>query len=145
MVGMKTLLLCTVLAAAGATASFAAVEDEVKAAEAQWAAAAKSADAGKLQSLLSNDLVYTHSSGIIDDKTSYLAKLTSNRQKYEGIEHTNMKVRVYNGDAAVVTARVRMHGTNQSGPFDDQLLMTHVWVKVNGAWRLAAHQTTKVQ
>ncbi len=142
---MKTLLLCTALAVAGAAAALAAVEDEVKAAEMQWAAAAKSADAAKLRTLLSNDLVYTHSSGVIDDKSSYLAKLTSSRQKYDGIEHTNMKVKVYNGDAAVVTARVRMHGTNQSGPFDDQLLMTHVWVKVNGSWQLAAHQTTKVQ
>jgi hypothetical protein len=38
-----------------------------------------------------------------------------------------------------------MHGTNQNGPFDDQLLMIHVWVKVNGSWQLAAHQTTKLQ
>jgi hypothetical protein len=56
-----------------------------------------------------------------------------------------LRVKVYCGDTAVLTARMRMHGTNPSGPFDDQILMIHVWVKSNGAWQLAVHQTTKLQ
>ena len=86
-----------------------------------------------------------HVLGIIDDKATYIEKLKSKRQKYDGIIHSNVRVKVFGGDTAVLTARMRMHGTNQSGPFDDQLLLIHVWVKVNGAWQLAAHQTTKLQ
>jgi ketosteroid isomerase-like protein len=52
---------------------------------------------------------------------------------------------VFGGDTAILTARMRMHGTNQSGAFDDQLLLIHVWVKLNGSWQLAPHQTTKLQ
>jgi ketosteroid isomerase-like protein len=143
--GMKSLLLCAILAVAGPAAAPAAIDDEVRNADTQWAAAAKAGDTARLDKLLSNDLIYTHATGIIDDKAAYLEKLKSKRQKYDGIDHSNVRVKVFGGDTAVLTARMRMHGTNQSGPFDDQVLMIHVWVKVNGAWQLAAHQTTKLQ
>jgi hypothetical protein len=39
---------------------------------------------------------------------------------------------------------VRMTGKNDSGPFNDHLMMIHFWVKQGGAWKLAAHQTTKI-
>jgi ketosteroid isomerase-like protein len=94
---------------------------------------------------LPNDLIYTHATGIIDDKAAYIEKLKSKRQKYDGIIHSNVRVKVFGGDTAILTARMRMHGTNQSGAFDDQLLLIHVWVKLNGSWQLAAHQTTKLQ
>lgn len=142
---MKSLLLCTMLVLAAAASAFAAVEDEIKDADMQWAAAAKAGDAAKLEKLLSSDLIYTHATGIIDDKATYIEKLKSKRQKYDGIVHSNVRVKVFGGDTAVLTARMRMHGTNQAGPFDDQLLLIHVWVKANGAWKLAAHQTTKLQ
>ncbi len=142
---MKTLLLWTALALLGAGSALGAIEDEVKDADVQWAAAAKTADAAKLERLLSNDLIYTHATGIIDDKATYIEKLKSKKQKYDGIVHSNVRVKVFGGDTAILTARMRMHGTNQAGAFDDQLLLIHVWVKSNGAWQLVAHQTTKLQ
>jgi len=145
MIEIRSLFLSAILAIAFSAGAPAAVEDEIKDADMQWAAAAKAGDAAKLDRLLSNDLVYTHSTGIIDDKASYIAKLKSKRQKYDGITHSNVRVKVFGGDAAVLTARMHMYGTNQSGAFDDQLLLIHVWVKTNGVWQLAAHQTTKLQ
>ncbi|MEP7365875.1 MAG: nuclear transport factor 2 family protein [Acidobacteriota bacterium] len=142
---MKLHLVRALLVLAFAGVSLAAVEDEIKTAEQQWAAAAKSGDAAQLNRLLSNDIVYTHATGIIDNKTSYIEKVKSKRQKYDGIVPSNVHIKVFDGHTAVLTARMRMHGTNAAGPFDDQVLMTHVWVKTNGAWQLVAHQTTKVQ
>jgi ketosteroid isomerase-like protein len=141
--GMTTLLLSLLLASTFAAA--AGVEDEIRAADQEWAAAIKSTDTARLDRLLSGDLVYLHATGVIDDKASYIAKIKSGRQKYDGVTHSNVKIKVFGGDTAVLTARMRMHGTNANGPFDDQVLMTHVWVKTNGAWQLVAHQTTKVQ
>jgi len=126
-------------------AMLAAVEDEIKSVDQAWAEAAKTADAAQLNRLLSNDLVYTHATGVIDDKSSYIEKVKSKRQKYDGIVHSNVRVKVFGGHTAVLTARMRMHGTNPAGAFDDQVLMTHVWVKSNGSWQLVAHQTTKLQ
>jgi ketosteroid isomerase-like protein len=140
---MKLLMLFALLAVACAAAG---VEDEVQAVEREWAAAIQSAaGAAKLESLLSSDLAYLHANGVVDDKASYIAKIKSGRQKYTGVTPSNVKIKVFNGDTGVLTARMRMQGTNANGPFDDQVLMTHVWVKTNGRWQLAAHQTTKVQ
>jgi len=38
------------------------------------------------------------------------------------------------------------HGKDWRGftPFNDHVMMMHVWVKQGGSWHLAAHQTTKV-
>ena len=38
----------------------------------------------------------------------------------------------------------RMTGRNDAGPFDDHLMIIHLWVKQGGTWQLAAHQTTKI-
>jgi len=141
---MNSHLLRAALLIAFSGAAFAAVEDEIRNADQQWAEAAKSGDAAQLNRLLSGGLVYTHATGIIDDKTSYIEKVKSKRQKYDGIVHSNVRVNVFGGHTAILTARMRMHGTNAAGAFDDQVLMTHVWVKLNGAWQLVAHQTTKL-
>jgi hypothetical protein len=53
-------------------------------------------------------------------------------------------VKLY-GNTAVVHARVHMWGVNQSGKFDDRLMMLHVWLKSAGGWQLVAHQTTKLK
>jgi uncharacterized protein (TIGR02246 family) len=144
-VAMKSHIARAALLIAFTGAALAAVEDEIKAVDQEWAQAAKTGDAAQLTRLLSNDLVYTHATGIIDDKTSYIEKVKSKRQKYDGIVHSNVRIKVFGGHTAVLTARMRMHGTNPAGPFDDQVLMTHVWVKSSGSWQLVAHQTTKVQ
>jgi ketosteroid isomerase-like protein len=125
--------------------AFAAPEDEVREAEMAWVAAVKANDFAKLESLLSPDLIYTHSTGVIEDKGAYLKALKSGNQKYDEIAHSNLRVKAYGGDSGVVTAKVRMAGKSKGTPFDNQLLMMHVWVKQGGRWQLAAHQTTRLQ
>lgn len=142
---MKHFLVRVLLAVVSTGVALPAAEDEIRIADQQWAEAAKSGDAVQLTRLLADGLIYTHATGIIDDKKSYIDKVKSKRQKYDGIVHSNVRVSVFGGHTAILTARMRMHGTNPAGPFDDQVLMTHVWVKLNGAWQLVAHQTTKVQ
>ena len=131
-------LLCATLAPA-------APEDEVRQAEMAWVAAVKANDFAKLESYLAPDLIYTHSTGIIEDKAAYLKALKSGNQKYDEIAHSNLRIKAYGGDTGVVTARVRMTGQSKGNPFDNQLLMMHVWVKQGGRWQLAAHQTTRLQ
>ena len=93
--------------------------------------------------MLGDQLIYAHSTGIIDSKTDYLTKLKTGAQNYTGIEHQTMTIKPY-GDAAVVHAKVRMTGKNKDGPFDNQLMMMHVWAKQGGRWQLVAHQTTRL-
>jgi len=142
---MRTFLLTLTLCALALTASAAtADEQEIAAAEKAWASAVLAKDFAKLGAMLTPDLIYAHATGIIDDKTSYLQKMKSGKQNYAGIEHKSTTVRMH-GDAAVAHSMMLMHGTNASGPFDDQVMTMHLWVKTNGKWLLAAHQTTKVK
>ena len=118
-------------------------EGPVVAAEKAWAAAVEKQDFAKLDAVLHDDLIYAHSTGVIETKGEYLGKLRKGTARYDGIEHHKTTVREH-GDSAVAHSIVRMHGENSSGPFDNRLMMIHVWVKDGGAWRLAAHQTTRL-
>lgn len=109
----------------------------------QWSDAIVRSDTATLDKLLADDLVYAHATGIIDTKQTYIAKIKERRQVYKSFEQRNPRVNVYK-DAAVTFSHVRVTGTNQAGAFDDKIMLIHFWVKQNGTWRLAGHQTTKV-
>lgn len=130
--------VCVILA-------LAAPEDEIRQAEMAWVAAVTANDFAKVESYLAPDLIYTHSTGVIEDKAAYLKALKSGNQKYDKIAHSDLRIKSYGGDTGVVTAKVRMTGQSRGTPFDNQLLMMHVWVKQGGRWQLAAHQTTRLQ
>jgi ketosteroid isomerase-like protein len=123
-----------------------AAEDKafVLALDKQWSDAIVKSDTATLEKLLADDLVYAHASGIVDTKKSYIAKIKERRQVYKSFEQHNPQVNVYK-DSAVTFSYVRVTGTNQAGAFDDKIMLIHFWVKQNNAWRLAGHQTTKIE
>ena len=109
----------------------------------QWSDAIVKSDTATLEKLLADDLVYAHATGIVDTKKSYIAKIKERRQVYKSYEQRNPVVNIYK-DSAVTFSHVRVTGTNQAGAFDDKIMLIHFWVKQNNAWRLAGHQTTKI-
>jgi len=134
------LLLASFLALAGVAL---AQQPDILAMERAWVQAITTRDAAILANLLDDQLIYAHATGIVDTKQEYIAKVTSGRQKYEGVDHESTDVRLF-GDTAVVHARMHMWGVNPAGKFDDRLMMMHVWVKKGGAWQLVAHQTARL-
>jgi ketosteroid isomerase-like protein len=134
--------MITLLAGLGVLQA-ASAEDEVRKAETDWAAAVVARDYAALEQILGDQLIYAHSTGVVESKSEYVEKLRSAAQKYDGIEHFSTNVKTY-GEAAVAHSKVRMKGQSGSEPFDNQLMMMHLWVKQGGRWRLAAHQTSKL-
>jgi ketosteroid isomerase-like protein len=118
-------------------------ESDIRAAEQTWAKAILARDAATLKKLLGDQLIYAHSTGIVDTKSSYIAKVASGKQLYEKVEQEALTVKMYGG-TSVVHARMHISGVNQNGKFDDQLMMLHVWVKNGADWQLVGHQTTKL-
>jgi len=51
--------------------------------------------------ILSKELVYTHSTGLVEDKGQYLQALTSGKQRYDSIEYDAPAIQTY-GSTAVV-------------------------------------------
>lgn len=141
---MNRALFClAVLGAAPISLFSAGIEDQVVAAEKSWAKAVMENDAAALDKILAPDLIYAHSTGVVETKADYLGKLKAGTQKYDLIDHEKTTVKVH-GNAAVAHSVVVMRGTNASGPFDNRLMMMHLWVKDGSSWRLAAHQTTRL-
>jgi ketosteroid isomerase-like protein len=128
-------------AAALLRAQSATAADARKAIDAFIAAVRKN-DVPAVAAFLADDLVYTHSTGIVEGKQEYLAKLKAGDQRYTGIELINPKLRTY-GDAAVINTQSRMTGATKGVPFDNTLFLMQVWVKQGGAWKMVAHQTTR--
>jgi ketosteroid isomerase-like protein len=141
---MRTILLSLAFLTAAVVASAASEEQQIRDAEKAWASAVVAKDFAALDRMLMPDLIYAHSTGVIDDKAKYLEKMRAGKQNYAGIDQTSITVRMH-GNAAVAHSQIRMHGDNTDGPFDDRLMAMHLWVKSNGKWQLAAHQTTKLK
>jgi ketosteroid isomerase-like protein len=139
---MRTILLSLTLCLAAFGAS--PEEQQVLDADKAWAAAVVAKDFAKLDTMLTPDLIYAHSTGVIDDKKAYLGKMKEGKQTYKGIEFGTMSVRMH-GNAAITHGTLRMHGVNAEGPFDNRVMTIHIWVKSGGSWKLAGHQTTRLQ
>ena len=78
-------------------------EKEILALEDRRFAAMIERDFGKLNALVHEGLLYTHSSGVTDTKASWLQSMQSGRVKYKQANCSERKVRIY-GDVALITA-----------------------------------------
>lgn len=108
-----------------------------------WTKAVLARDTVALERMYGANLIYAHATGVVDTKTEYLAKIRSGKQVYKSIDQQKLTENSY-GTTRITHSWVRVTGTNQSGPFDDKVMMLHVWIKFGTEWQLAAHQTTKV-
>lgn len=119
------------------------IEQAVIKLEQEWVDALIKADIAKLETLYADTLVYTHSSGAVDDKAKYLANLKAGGTKYVSIDRDDIKVNLY-GDTALVTChaliKLKANGTDRTV----DARMIHVYSKIKGRWQLVAHQTTKL-
>jgi len=116
---------------------------EIEALEKAWVQAIMNKDAAALDKLLAPDLIYSHASGVVDTKATYIEKIRQGKQIYRKVQQMNMTVRLH-GDAAVTHCWASMMGVNPAGNFDDKLIMLHVWSKKPDGWKLVAHQTAKI-
>jgi ketosteroid isomerase-like protein len=135
------------LALFSALALAAAAQDrtarEVVSADMGWAAAIMKMDYAALEKMLADELVYTHSTGLIDTKREYIDNLKTGVQKYNSVQHLDPKVQVY-GTTAILTSGLKMDTTTRGTQQVASFRVIHVWVKRAGAWQLAAHQTTRL-
>lgn len=110
-----------------------------------WGKAIVAKDAAKLEKLLDDGLIYGHASGVVDTKKSYLDKIRSGKQNYKSLEQFKVTVRMLEGGSSALThSWLHVTGVNPAGPFDDKVMLLHVWSKRGNDWKLIAHQTAKV-
>jgi len=100
-------------------------------------AATLSPDGGKLDSVLSTDLHYCHSSGAVDTKPSLMTALVSGRLKYLAYAYEDRHFTAVAPGIILMTGRTRATVANGAAPNHD-LYLTYlaVWRKEDNAWRL---------
>lgn len=112
-------------------------------ADAQRYQAMREGDLERLGSLLAGDLAYTHSSGVCDSKSEYLAAMASGRFRYLETETEQVQVRFY-GDCAVMLGRSRFHAMVDGVErwLDNRFLS--VWTRADSGWQMAAWSSSPI-
>jgi|SRR4051812_7468123 ketosteroid isomerase-like protein len=108
-------------------------------------AAQFAADAKALDALCAAELSYSHSSGVVEDKATFIANATSGKSKMLSLDYGDRKIRVV-GDAAIV----RFHWMHESQSVADgtkssanlHILMN--WQKQGAEWKLLSRAATKL-
>ena len=101
------------------------------------------ADASKLDELLADSLVYTHSSAATDSKSSYIAGIRTKKWEYKRVERPVEDIQVY-GDCAVVTGEAKIDVIVGGNPRKIHNRYLDVWFKGGKGWQMVAWQSTPI-
>ena len=139
-------IICTLLLAGLAISRLSAVtlEEAVRTADANRVMVTIAGDADRLEALLSDDLIYGHADGRVQDKADFLAAVRANRMRYEAYDYEEMHISPVAENVALISGRaslrVRMH--EQQIAF--RLRFLAVWHREAGTWRLFAYQSAQI-
>ena len=97
-----------------------------------------------LEEVLSDDLAYTHSNGLFENKQQHLDNIRSGTLNYRTMQSEEMQVREHRR-TAVITGIVNVTGILNEKEFAVRLRYTDFYVKEKGKWRLAAWQSLRLE
>ncbi len=100
-------------------------------------------DLAGLAAMMTDDLTYTHSSGVEESKAELLEGLKSGKYLYREITPRGRKVRVH-GDAAIVSGPAHVVIEPGGKRTELELYFTELYVKEAGQWRMALWQSTRL-
>ena len=100
-------------------------------------------DVTTLKALLSDELVYTHSSARLDTKQSLIGPMESGATVYTAVEPSDVKAQDL-GDAVVLTGSCRISVMSNGRPNTFGVLVTDVYANKGGQWQMVAWQSTRL-
>jgi len=100
-------------------------------------------DIATLNALLSDNLIYTHSTARLDTKKSLVEAMESGRTVYTGVEPSDVKAQDL-GTTVVLTGTARIHVMSSGKPNSFGVRFTDVYVNNAGQWQMVAWQSTKL-
>jgi hypothetical protein len=130
-------LLCTIVSLAQSKQ-----EQKVKAAVDKLTQAMISGNRSELESIVSDQLSYGHSSGHVDDKKSFVEKIASGKSDFVSIDLTEQVIAVSN-KTAIVRHMLDAKTNDNNVPGQVHLKVLLVFEKIHGKWILLARQAVK--
>lgn len=120
---------------------------EVEALERQRFEAQVKKDFPFLEKVFADDLVYTHSNGHEDTKTTYIQSIRDGKSQYNKIDVESLNVRAYNdGNAAVVNGTILITLPNKADGSPNLAHLKYVVVQVKDkkkGWQVVLWQSQK--
>jgi hypothetical protein len=109
-----------------------------------WANAELRGDTTFLEHLLADDYIGIGPLGFMLTKPEWLARHKAGDLKYDSFTLDEVKVRVYNTDAAVLTARQAQQAAYRGNSIPGQFRITMVFVQQQGQWQLVSLQLSSI-
>ena len=100
-------------------------------------------DIATLNKLISNDLVYTHSSARLDTKESLIGAMESGKTVYTAVVPSDVKAQDL-GDTVVLTGVCRISVNAGGKPNSFGVRFTDVYANKGGKWQMVTWQSTKL-
>jgi len=100
-------------------------------------------DIATLNALLSDDLVYTHSTARLDTKKSLIEGMESGKTVYTAVEPSDVKAQDL-GTAVVLTGAARISVMSSGKPNSFRVRFTDVYANNNGQWQMVTWQSTRI-
>lgn len=117
--------------------------EEANGAEDARYAAQTANDFAAMQRMFGDDLVYIHSSAVVDGKASYIESMQSGNVRYRVMRRSEVKVRTY-GCLAIMTGDANFDVTVKGQELSVPLRFTTVWAKRPAGLQFVSWQATRV-
>ena len=113
----------------------------IKQLESRWEASLLKHDTSEIERIVADDFIGTSSSGKQGDKATLIAEAKRDTNTYTSAASSDMSVRMFGPNVAVVTGIARETGKTKAGKtFTNSFRFTDTWVERNGEWQcVAAH------
>ena len=100
-------------------------------------------DIATLNTLLSDDLVYTHSSARLDTKQSLIGAMESGSTVYSSVVPSDVKAQDC-GDTVVLTGVARIGVKSGGNAMNFAVRFTDVYANKGGKWQMVTWQSTRL-
>ncbi len=126
-------------------AAMGKAEQQVLQAEKDRFAAMVKVDEAALNRLLSDDLTYTHSSALFQNKSQFIADLKAGQIKYVSVtpSEPDWKIRIL-GNVAVVNRLADVHVVDHGKDLTFKIRYTNVHTNRSGNWQMMAWEATRL-
>jgi hypothetical protein len=137
------LLLVATAPAPAADVAAGDIPADVVAADDGRIAALVARDCERLTAVLSDELRYAHSNGVVETKAQHLEAITSGRLVYRAVDYTERSFQTIAPDVVLMRGRARMDVRSGDQALVLDLNFLAVWRLEGGAWRLVAWQSSR--
>jgi hypothetical protein len=97
-----------------------------------------------LDSILSDEVSYIHSTGVVETKAEYFAGLRRGLYEYGAIRILTASTRMFDGAAMTSGVMEMLVGANGSAKHTIRLQHVLIWRQEAGTWRLLLRQATRI-